>query len=103
MVGIKNKEIITILKSFEPGEVLDRIKATIYDGRADKISLINIEQAKFTARNIVPVYIIKKDENENIVPFNMTNGKVVGENIDMNQIVYVATTPFSHPYKIDEL
>jgi len=103
MVGIKNKNIITILKSFEPGEILDRIKATIYDGRADKISLINIEQAKFTARNIVPVYIIEKDKNENIIPSKMTNGKVVGEDIEMDQIVYVATTPFGHPYKIDEL
>jgi hypothetical protein len=40
----------------------------------------------------------------------MTSGKVVGEeyastneNTDSSNTIYVATTPFGHPYKIDEL
>lgn len=108
-ITINDEEVIKILKSIEPGEILDKIKATLWDGVVDKISLINIEHAKFTARNLVPVYVVQK-ENNNLIPSQMTSGKVVGEeyastneNTDSSNTIYVATTPFGHPYKIDEL
>ena len=103
-----DKEFAKYVYSFDPGELLDRINATICKGEAYKIQLLNIEQAKFRVREIIPVYTVNQD---------MTAGKRISEAFEHEIIIdesdgsyrtpssyqYVSTSPYGYPHPIEEL
>ena len=105
-----NKIIYTIddtfkkyITGFDPGEILDRINATIYKEKVYKIQLLNIEQARFRLRDIIPVYLVEEDGT----PRTWTGGNVEHEiTVSTNSntdIEYVSTSPYGYPHRIEEL
>ena len=100
-------KLLSLYKSFNPSEILDRINTTIYDGQVNKIMLLNIEHAKFTLRDVVPVYVVDNDLKPMELQTINDNNKVIGQNWENNEYnnntIKVAVTPFGHPYNINEL
>ena len=43
-------------RSFDPGELLDRINLSINEGSAFKTELVNMEMIRFRLRPLIPVY-----------------------------------------------
>lgn len=100
-----NDDFVRYMYSFDPGELLDRINATLYKGKVYKIQLLEIEQAKFRLRELIPVYVV--DNNLSASRWS-GNKKFYGEkDIEAYETVsnyqYVATSPYGYPHPIEEL
>ena len=101
-----NENFIRHMYTFDPGELLERISATINKGQAYKIQLINIEQAKFRVREVIPVYVV--DSNIKPKSYNASQrfyGQKSSSSINgqMTNYQYVATSPYGYPHPIEEL
>ena len=101
-----NENFIRHMYTFDPGELLDRINATINKGQAYKIQLLNIEQAKFRLRDIIPVYVV--DNNMKPKKYNSSQ-RFYGERTESSNAgqttnyQYVSTSPYGYPHPIEEL
>lgn len=87
-----NSKFVNQIHTIDPNDILEKINLTIGDGRAYKIQLLNIEQMKFTLREVIPVYQIAYNGN---VPYGVNNSG------DAN--LMVATSPYGYPHPIEEL
>ena len=101
-------KFIKYIHGFDPGELLERINLTIGNGRAYKTQLLNIEQMKFTLRDVIPVFCVEEAFDPN-VPAHGTkfNGNAVVKgyvNAKPSSVIqYVATSPYGYPHRIEEL
>lgn len=84
----QNDNFINRIYTFEPGDILERINATLNHGETNKIKLLNIEQAHFRLRDIIPIFVVNDD-----FKFNFNN---------KNNNKY-ATSPYGYPHRIEEL
>ena len=101
-----NENFQKYMYSFDPGELLERISLTLNRGEVYKTQLLNIEQAHFRLRDIIPVYIIEKRPLANIADFKYQrkDGPFAPEARTENSYQYmVATSPYGYPHRIEEL
>lgn len=78
------------IRDYVPGDIAQQINTTIYDGQVDKISLLNLEQAHFHLRELIPVYSYSEQPQD--------CGAITGKRPEK-----YSTTPFGRPYPINEL
>ena len=107
-----NEKFMDYIGSFDPGEILEQINLTINKGEAYKIKLLNIEQAKFRLRDIIPVYVVEE------IPVD--SGNLYQAQWDVQKMFYnqkrsgeytpfaeaqtlVSTSPYGYPYPIEQL
>ena len=101
-----NENFQKYMYSFDPGELLERISLTLNRGEVYKTQLLNIEQAHFRLRDIIPVYIIEKHPLANAADFKYQrkDGPFAPEAKSDNSYQYmVATSPYGYPHRIEEL
>lgn len=79
------------IADYEIGDIATTINTTIYDGKVDKVQLLNLEQAHFHLRDVIPVYAY--DPNKEIVDNSWSYARPTD----------YATTPFGKPYPLREL
>ena len=90
--------------SFDPGELLEKINLTLNRGEVYKTQLLNIEQAKFRLRDIIPVYIISKTEITDAADFKyQKKDGPYADAVTVNYQYEVATSPYGYPHRIEEL
>ncbi len=58
-----------LINSYEPGDLIGRINATLNSGEISKLELIKLEQGKFRLRELIPVYEV--NDNYNTVHFDI--------------------------------
>ena len=96
-----NDDFIRNIATFEPGDILQRINTTLNHGDSYKIDLLNIEQAKFRLREVIPVYVLENSHKYN------GNYQMIGEQILDGRIpsgnCLVSTSPYGYPHRIEEL
>lgn len=111
-----SKEFATLLRSFDPGELLDRINVTINEKEAYKVELLKIENMRFKLRELIPVFCIDSVDNTNYatVPTSATTDPpriLKGQKQDFQKYFdesstkfsLVATSPYGYPHRIEEL
>lgn len=79
------------ISNYEIGDIASTINTTIYNGKVDKIQLLNLEQAHFHLRDLIPVYA-----------YDPTKEVVNGRWSFVRPTAY-ATTPFGKPEPLKEL
>ena len=112
-----------LARSFDPGELLDRINLTINQGKKYKTQLLNMEMMRFRERPLIPVFTESAHESGGYVPgeydtllqqieYDPATKKIKKINHDnpaagsqwmSTQVIMVATTPYGYPHPIEEL
>lgn len=92
-------------RSFDPGELLDRINLSINKGSAFKTELVNMEMIRFRLRPLIPVYThqrISSSANQYIPGefSSLLNEKPKGTN---SVTFMVSTSPYGSPHPMEEL
>lgn len=101
-----NDNFKKFISSFDPGELIDRINTTINKGEAYKIQLLNIEQAKFRLRDIIPVYTVDEEMH---ATWRRGNKEFYGQKDEkegtpaLTNYQWVAVSPYGYPHRIEEL
>ena len=111
-----SKEFATLLRSFDPGELLDKINVTINEKEAYKVELLKIENMRFKLRELIPVFCVDSVDNTNYatVPTSATTDPpriLKGQKQDFQKYFdenstkfsLVATSPYGYPHRIEEL
>ena len=102
----KNANLKNYMYSFDPGELLEQINATIDHGNAYKIQLLDIEQAKFRLREVIPVYVVTNNMSpKKYSASQLFYGQKVAESNagQTDNYQYVSTSPYGYPHRIEEL
>ena len=111
VINGKEQEYLKIINNFDPQEIISRINTTLYNGKVYKIQLLNIEQARFRLREIIPVYAYFTDNTRYVGGGSGTylykEKKSFSEYYQKDEndshIFLVATSPFGYPHPIEEL
>lgn len=117
----------TLLNSYDPGDLLGRINATLNNGQVNKLELIKLEYGKFRLRELIPVYEVNADYNTDGSrsfiqgsgsnnPQRWPDGSFIQGQLNGNYLIkenqfnekkfntiYVSVSPFGYPYPIEEL
>lgn len=104
--------------SFDPSDTIQYIQTDFYDYKRNKLTILNMEQAKLRQRELIPVYAVPYEMITPVawdkIPNNIRGKqKVEGtnyysrEDYENNEFpttsLLYSTTPFGKPYPIDEL
>ena len=100
------QEFIKFVNTFDPSNIIDRINVTLDNEKVYKIELLNIEQARFRLRDIIPVYAyetreIYKGLSDSMIKEEVKYG-VQKKDQSYNDFL-VSTSPYGYPHPIEEL
>lgn len=103
-IPIDNK-FAMLSRSFDPGELLDRINLSINKGETFKTELVDMEMVRFRQRPLIPVYTHQRVSSalNQYIPgefSSLLNEKPVPAN---GVVFMVSTSPYGYPHPIEEL
>ena len=100
-----SQNFVKLVRSFDPGELLDRINLTINQGDKYKTELLNMEMMRFRQRPLIPVFASTKQNWSGqglYVPGEYST--LLTERKPSNvPTLLCATTPYGYPHPIEEL
>ena len=103
-IPIDNK-FAMLSRSFDPGELLDRINLSINKGETFKTELVDMEMIRFRQRPLIPVYTHQRVSSalNQYIPGEF--GSLLNEKpIPQNGVIFmVSTSPYGYPHPIEEL
>lgn len=103
---------------FDPSDTIQYIQTDFYEGERNKLTVLNMEQAKLRQRELIPIYVVPYEmitpEAWKKIPDGVRGmNKVAGKDYYTRQLyeaerfltteLLFSTTPFGKPYPIDEL
>ena len=99
-----NDNFVKLIRSFDPGELLDRINLSIHQNEKYKTELLNLEMIRFRERPLIPVYTYTYPKNINLNIEGQYENRLKEKTINNNYPYFlVSTSPYGTPYPIDEL
>ena len=97
-----SQNFVRLVRSFDPGELLDRINLTIDKGNKFKTEILNMEMLRFRQRPLIPVYCINNYSTTDIyVPGEFSS--LLNEREKKEPKLLCSTSPYGYPHPIEEL
>ena len=100
-----SQNFVKLVRSFDPGELLDRINLTINQGDKYKTELLNMEMMRFRERPLIPVFVNDKQNWSGqalYVPGEYST-LLTQRKKNSEAVLLCATTPYGYPHPIEEL
>ena len=92
-----------LARSFDPGELLERMNLSIHQNDKYKTEVVNMEILRFRERPLIPVYTTQKFDQNLFVPGSYSDYFNMEEQTISQETFYVSTTPYGYPHPIEHL